>query len=344
MSANIAANVAGGYSFAAREGVVVWWSREDHNVMTAKSTRDEWMKAAGLDYRVETAPVFMQLPSGEFVPVDDRMVTYRTDTNLAFDVISDHYKAHQNSELFDTAESIVSALNMVSGKDIAGAEAVFESAPEWRVCVAGALGKGERVWVGIDAPDSKVAIGGGAHNVNLSLLTGHDGTLASALLLSTTRIVCQNTMRAALNDQQGMFKIRHSRDYDQASMIEGFAAIIQGVARYKAIGDALATAKLAEAQVVAFFKGVAKIDPKLRQDEISTRKLNQYKALWDAWKVSATEGCDKDSAWCAWNAVTRYVDHDRMTDPAKRFDSANFGSGAALKADALANLRQLVAA
>jgi hypothetical protein len=46
-----------------------------------------------------------------------------------------------------------------------------------------------------------------------------------------------------------------------------------------------------------------------QKDDISARKMNQFNALSDAWKVTTSEGAT--GAWAALNSITRYVDHER---------------------------------
>lgn len=347
MSANIAKNRNGGYSFAAREGVAVWWSNGDHHIMNADSSRDEWLAKAGLDWSVKTAPAFMMTDDGQYIPVPDRRVIYRADTNVTFDVASDHYRPHQNGDLFDTATEIADSLNLVSSSDVEGAESLFDTVPQFEIGVAGALGAGERIWVGLRTK-ANVKIAGDDHGINLNLLTGHNGMMSSKVLLSSTRIVCSNTMAMALASNFGVFSMRHNRQYNKADMIAGFAAIIKGVEQYKSIGDALVQVRMSQTDIVRYFKTVLGIDLGATKDDIgtdklSTRKWNQYESLFQSYLTTAKE-TEANSAWAALNAVTRYVDHERISDDARRFDSANFGSGATMKIDALATLREMVAA
>lgn len=72
---------------------------------------------------------------------------------------------------------------------------------------------------------------------------------------------------------------------------------------------------------------------------MSTRKSNQFDALVNSYQATVDEGTEVNTAWCALNAVTRYVDHERSargddTETLARFRSSQFGSGAAMKAKA----------
>ena len=346
MSANI--NVtAKGYSFAALEDVAVWWSPDKkHNLMTAESTPAEWMERSGQGYDVKSAPLYMRTPDGELHEVPNRRALYHGVTNAHFGIVSPEYKIHQNSQYNETAERLLESLNSVMDREVPGVEGLFEQPTQFERATQGVLGQGERVWIGLRAK-SHVTIANQAHAMNISLVGDHTGKGASRTLAGTTCIVCENTFNGALGSAAGIFALNHRKEYSQDEMIAGFAAIIQNVAEYKQVAESLLQAEMKEAQIVAYFKSIAKIKPEEKAEDVSTRRMNQYRALWDAYNISVQrEGRPANSAWSVWNAVTRYVDHSEKRDsnPARRFDSANFGPGAAMKIDALANLRQLVAA
>lgn len=125
--------------------------------------------------------------------------------------------------------------------------------------------------------------------------------------------------------------------------LEG-AQIAKGFANYKAMGDALAQNEMAKEEVSAFFKECLDIPFDAKSADISGRKRNQFDAVGKAYRISVREGAPAGSAWAALNAITRYVDHDRTngTDEAV-FSTAQFGSGAAIKAQAVELLMPRIA-
>jgi hypothetical protein len=103
-----------------------------------------------------------------------------------------------------------------------------------------------------------------------------------------------------------------------------------------------------------FFKAMLDIPFDAKSDDISGRKMGQFKALGLAYRDTVAEGTAPGTAWTALNAITRWVDHDRAARGGEngkeeaRMLSANFGgTGSQLKAKAyalLTNQRDLVAA
>jgi phage/plasmid-like protein (TIGR03299 family) len=156
-----------------------------------------------------------------------------------------------------------------------------------------------------------------------------------------TRTVCANTLRVAHGDKRAVVKTSHRSKFDRKAVASRLADIAQSFDAYRAMGEAMAAVHVSKEQVSAFFKSCLDIPFDAKQDDISTRKLNQFKALNEAYKATVMEGTEPLTKWAMLNAVTRYVDHTRSTRgdndnaDAARFYSATFGSGDDMKAKAL---------
>jgi hypothetical protein len=140
-----------------------------------------------------------------------------------------------------------------------------------------------------------------------------------------------------------MIRTTHRSKFDAAKVGKELAALAQGFAEYKKIGDALALDTMAVEQVSEFFKTLLDIPFDAKKEDVSTVKLNQFSALNQAYRTTVAERNGKSGdAWTALQAVTRFVDHDRTarvgdngSKDAARFASAQFGSGADLKEQAM---------
>ena len=87
-------------------------------------TAAEAIVAAQLDYSVEKHPLFLEGGA----KIEGHFATVRTDTNDALGVVGSRYQVLQNKSAFSLFDSVVSV------KD-----AIYET--------AGALGKGEKIWL-----------------------------------------------------------------------------------------------------------------------------------------------------------------------------------------------------
>ena len=150
-------------------------------------TSAEAIQFAGLDYIVEKRPIFTSTE----IQVPDFFATLRTDTNQVLGVVGKDYEIVQNVDAFSFFDSIV------------GGDGIqYET--------AGALGKGERIFI-----TAKLAgyIKVGREDLiekYLFLTTSHDGFGSITAAFTPVRIVCANTLNAALRNHSNAIKIRHT--------------------------------------------------------------------------------------------------------------------------------------
>lgn len=176
-------------------------------VVDAKMTSAECMALSGLDYDVGLADVFGK--AGEqYVNIPRSYATYRKDTNVMFGVVGSRYTIVQNKEAFRFFDVIVGE----------GA-AIYET--------AGALGKGERVFMTAKLP-KHIKVGKDVIEQYLFLTNSHDGTGSVHVAFTPTRIVCHNTLQMALRSSSRVVMIRHTagaqKQLEQAHRLMGITA------------------------------------------------------------------------------------------------------------------------
>jgi phage/plasmid-like protein (TIGR03299 family) len=299
------------------------WHREGTQLQPGMSI-EQWATAAGLKWHSESTPVFARLPDGTEIATP-WFAGIRSDTRYPLGIHSERYETHQPQDFLEFMFQYVSV------------------DPRFAMDTAGAIDHGKRIWANASYAED-MTIGGDQHRVYLLGCTAFDGTLASTFIASFVRTVCDNTMRANLA-LRGVpsIKLRHNTKFDADRVGKQLAEVVKTFEAYKAMGDAMAARHVDEMQLKCLFKSVLDIPWDTPVKDVSARKVNQYKALWDAYAQTGRE-TEPGTAWCALNGVTRWVDHDRdvrgngaPADTA-RFTSANFGPGVALKEKAVAFL------
>ena len=166
-------------------------------------TSAEALQFAGLDYTVEKRPLFTYDTENQNgdpetdliipeVDVAGYFATLRSDTDQVLGVVGKDYEVVQNVEAFSFFDSIV------GGKD----GILYET--------AGALGNGERIFITAKLPDYIRVGRQDLIEKYLFLTTSHDGTGSIQIAFTPVRIVCQNTLNAALRNQINGVKIRHT--------------------------------------------------------------------------------------------------------------------------------------
>lgn len=300
-----------------------------------------WAKAAGLEWTAVKVPAFADCNAqgAGMVAARDRSFIVRNDTfaMLGDNCVSDVYQVVQPHEILAWFEQYI-------GVD-----------ERFALDVAGSLKGGSIIWATAKFRE-QVEIAGDKHDARVLMSTTFDGSGATINQMTTTRVVCRNTLRAAHGDQRSVIRTRHNTKFNAERVGSELAQLAQSIDTFKQIGDAMAQVTMTAADVSAFFKACLDIPVEAKSDDISTRKMNQFRSLSQAFNTTRRErnasNGDPIDVWSALQAVTRYVDHDRISingdNGEKQFFSAQFGSGDSLKGTAmellLPRVRDLIAA
>jgi len=163
-------------------------------------TSREALKFAGLDYVVEKRKLFTydkENENADFsigttkIEVADYFATVRTDNKVVLGVVGKDYEVVQNTDAFIFFDSIV------------GGDGIYYE-------TAGALGNGERIFITAKLPGYIKVGNNDLIEQYLFLTTSHDGSGSIIAAFTPVRIVCNNTLNAALHQQSNPIKIRHT--------------------------------------------------------------------------------------------------------------------------------------
>lgn len=156
-------------------------------------TSKDALRFAGLDYNVVKLPNRHHLPSGNIIESDSSFFTYRSDTEQVLGAnVGKNYTIVQNTDVFTFFDAIVG-----DGDGI-----LYET--------AGALGNGERIFITAKLPDYIKVGDKDIIEKYVFLTTAHDGTGSIIAAFTPIRIVCNNTLNAALNNCSNVVRIRHT--------------------------------------------------------------------------------------------------------------------------------------
>lgn len=290
------------------------------------ATAAETIQAAGLDWGVALVPVY-----AEGQPIPRSRAVVRTDRKSPIAVVGNRYVPVQNTEAFAFFDDLVGA-----GK------AVYET--------AGALDRGRRVWLQARLPEDVWVTEEDNVGKYLLLSNSHDGGSSLRALFTPIRVVCKNTLLAALGEAGSSgISIRHVGDVlGRAKEAERLLGI--SLKYFDDFADAsrtLARKTLTREALELYFADL--VPAPLDGDPtraIATRET--LKRLFEVGKGNSMPGV-RGTLWAALNAVVEFVDHERPirrreddTVQSKRFESALFGSGAQLKGRAWSQALALV--
>jgi phage/plasmid-like protein (TIGR03299 family) len=289
-------------------------------------TAEECIKLANLDYEVEKTPIFAQIDvvredgAGRiYQEIPDRFATYRTDTNdILGKGVGSRYEIIQNRDAFGFFDAIIDE-----------GEAIFQT--------AGALGNGERIFVTAKLPDD-LLVAGEPCNKYIILTNSHNGTSSIIAGLTTIRIVCNNTLQAALKGLENKICIEH-RSGAKEKLAEAYKVMniaSKYMSEVEEIFNQMAKTKIEDEQLKAYIKEVMqnKYAKQLTEEEKieeSTRLKNQVNSIFEFALTHPTQQTDatRGTVWGAYNSISGYYNHIcKFKGGAEhKFESQFFGNG-----------------
>jgi phage/plasmid-like protein (TIGR03299 family) len=276
------------------------------------ATSAEAIAAAGLDYIVATKPLKAVLRTKKYVDVDNHFATVRIDTGDVLGIVGCRYKPIQNSDAFSFFDSLV-------GSD----EAIYHT--------AGSLGRGERIWLLAKLPGHIRVHGGDIVEKYLLLTNSHDGSMLVRAKLTPIRVVCQNTLTAALEGPEQEVRIRHtpsaSTKLEQAHKLLGLTNVLYS--QLDEIFKNMALRSISAEDLIAF---VNRLVPAASPENPTKRTANIREKILELHEVGKGSDLSKGTLWGAYNAVTEYTDHVLCSSqPERHLNSVWFGGGEKLK-------------
>jgi hypothetical protein len=190
----------GSYSFAVRD-TPAWHGLGTVFDKDAEITTADMLKMARLnDWNVRLEPALM--PEGYTVNCDYSYVVRDNPDGNGNDILSivgERYNVYQNEQLFEFGD------------------AILDGGAKWES--AGSIKQGRQVFGSLVVPKEFVLDPQGANDKTVTYLlvhSSHDGSAAVQAMITPIRVVCQNTLGFAINDNKrnGLkqsFKLRHTK-------------------------------------------------------------------------------------------------------------------------------------
>lgn len=284
-------------------------------VVKGAMTAEEAIKNANLDYEVDKAKVQFFPATDKQIWVEGHYATYRKDTYDYLGMVKSRYEIVQNRDAFGFFDSIIDE-----------GEAIFET--------AGALGNGERIFLVAKLP-SDFEIGGEKIEKYIMLTNSHDGSSSVIAGMTNIRVVCNNTLQAALKGLENKVSINHisgAKDkLKEAHRVMGIASKYSG--QVQDIFNQMADHKMTEGQYRDYFEAIFTPEYKTamtaaEEKEMSTRLKNMIEGTTQFAFTHPTQTTDaaKGTLWGAYNAVSGYYNYIKTFKSTEdKFNSQFFG-------------------
>ena len=301
--------------------------------LTPGASIETWTREAGLAYDVLESPVQYSTPAATDLQTwPARKVLHRSDTGAPLAVVSDSYNVVQPRQVMDFFRELV---------ELGG----------FQLETAGALSDGRRVWALASVGDAAPVVDLDLVKPYLLLGTSYDGTMATVAKFTAIRVVCNNTITAAVGGYsngrviqgeaeknlgylKSAVRVLHSERFNAEAVRLQLGIVASAWDRFLVQSRQLAAAPMDQTQADDF---VAEL---LKPYHTSARPVNESRAYVRIMQLFAGQAIGAEipgvagTRWAMLNAVTQLVDHERGRSNNTRMESAWFGTGAALKARA----------
>jgi len=275
---------------------------------------EQALKIAGLDFIVEKRPLFtydnenqsaneeteIKIPE---IQCPNHFATIRTDTEQVLGVVGKDYEIVQNLDAFGFFDSIV------------GGDGIqYET--------AGALGKGERIFITAKLPGYIKVGNPDLIEQYLFLTTSHDGFGSITAAFTPIRIVCNNTLNAAMHRHSNAIKIRHTASakerLEQAHRVMGISNTLSS--ELETIFNQWAKIRITDREVLKLIQRAMVPNKEVlhnleagKEDESSTYFKNMVNNVYEYAMTSPSQlqETTAGTVFGAYNAITGYFQNMR---------------------------------
>ena len=283
------------------------------------STADA-LNQGGLDYTVLKLPNIHTLPDLTEIISEDSFFTCRTDVNKVLGSrLGKDYSVMQNIEALNIVDEILQS-----------GTATIET--------AGAIDEGRKVFICLKINQAITVGGNDTVNQYVLIANSHDGSLAITAMETNVRVVCNNTLSAALNGAKDKIKIRHTTNanYRLNEAAKVLKLITDNTAANEDNYNTMLQTVISKEQMFSYFGNVFCTQEGIKELQrgnkaiLSTRKVN----ILDEVRRFAERGQGQSIAmkgndftmWAAYNAVTGYVTRKKYSSASDRANSMLFGA------------------
>jgi phage/plasmid-like protein (TIGR03299 family) len=286
----------------------------DHNIPLS-----EWAKKAHLDWTVVEAPVELVLRGAGYrdgdvhLPFAGKKAFYRSDNWMPLSVVGSKYKAVQPLEVLEFFRDLIEEHGFVME-------------------TAGSVMDGRRVWALASMNQSFELSGKDIVKAYLLMATSCDRSMATTVALTSTRVVCNNTLEFAYENTQGKgentaIRVPHAATFNAEDVKLNLFGIDSSWAKFRGLAFRLSESRISDEQAVKFFMNLYH-NKKLGNDysDVPPKTVTNLFELYKEGVGSTLESA-QGTLWGAVNAVTRFVDHVRGRGVDTRLKYSWFGMG-----------------
>lgn len=307
-------------------------------------TLAEAQEHSGLNWTASIKPSFFESAPGVFTREIGENAVVRDDLNFPIGHVGAKYEIYQNAEMW----KFIEAFQMQSG---------------CKLETAGSLRNGSTTWV-LAKNGTIEAVNGDPIQEFFLFRNSFNGMSNIAVMFTNIRVVCANTLSAALTGANNVFKVRHTvnatQQLNEVNKALGIRTKYQST--FAEIMAHLASFEMKDDVTTNFIENVifpmppAKVlnekgEMEATQLALTARanKIAKVNELLQSGKGTEIDGV-KGTGYGVWQALTEWADHEKALKVTKgrdrkevSFENAFWGTGSTFKADCLNQLLAIAA-
>ena len=289
--------------------------------LTDGASFETWKTEAGMDWEIREASVRYWVPTGEKI-YPDRKVLFRSDTFEELSIVSDDYRIVQPEEVLEFFRDLVEQNGM-------------------KLNTAGVLFGGRRFWALADTGRAADILGNDRIKGMLLLTTSCDGTIATNAMLTSVRVVCNNTLRLALTNTEDRIRVTHRTVFDPRDMKEKLGLIDTAWESFMDGVKQLSTRRINDNDSHRFVYDLIK-KPNLSADDQPYTVARDVSNILNRIKNGMGQP-ESTTLWNVLNGITEFCDHEsRSRSSDKVLWNSWYGNTADLKTKAYEKVLELV--
>ena len=261
-------------------------------------TSAEAIKMAGLDWKVESKPIY----TGNSIEIPGYKANTRSTDGKVLGIVTDKYQIVQNDKAFDFTDSLI------------GNDCRYET--------AGSLFGGKKIFLLAKMP--RTTILGDDVDPYLCFTNNHKGTGAIQAFITPIRVVCNNTLNLALSKASRKWSTRHVGDMESklAEAKHTLNLANNYMTELSVTADKLANTKVTESEVVKILDDMFPVNTE--DSDRKKKNVNEIKEQFMVCMFAPDIMKFKNTGWGLVNAASDFMSHKTPKRASETFQERNF--------------------
>lgn len=312
----------GTYSMLRSEDTDISWHGLE-TVIPATAGFDTWSEHAVFNWKIQRSKVRFNIDrQGTQLEMPSQHVLFRSDNQTPLSIVSEDYHIVQPKQVLEFFRDLCEQNHLTMD-------------------TAGYIRGGVKFWA-LARTGNEFKVGNNDVVKQYVLLASScDSSMATTAKHTSLRVVCSNTFHASINNGESSIKVRHSREFNEVEVKMNLGLMDQEFAAMGDYANEMSKFIVSLPDAMRWYAELISGKVGLTDEEVydMANKSRVHKSFMDSFLRGP--GAEQ-TMWGLFNGTTHNVDWVKGRSMDTRFDSAQFGAGANLKAAAWEKARQVI--